>query len=53
VAEGLEVLDALNSEFVDEAGRPYRDVRILHTLLLDDPYEDPPSLEVVSYPSPL
>lgn len=27
VAEGLEVLDALNDSLVDEAGRPYQNIR--------------------------
>lgn len=46
VAEGMEVLDALNLEYVDDDGRPFRDIRILHTSILDDPYEDPPALQV-------
>ncbi|CAM9627698.1 unnamed protein product [Chrysoparadoxa australica] len=46
VAEGLEVLDEINTQFCDEEGRPYRDIRILHTYVLDDPFDDPPQLEV-------
>ena len=41
VEEGMEVLDALGAEYVDGEGRPYRDVRLLHTAVLDDPFEDP------------
>ena len=40
-----QVLDALNREFVDAEGRPYRDIRIRHTHILDDPFDDPPALE--------
>ena len=41
VAEGLAVLETLNALYCDEAGRPYQDVRIRHTHVLDDPYPDP------------
>ena len=37
--EGLAVLEKLNNEFVDDNGRPFRDIRILHTHVLDDPFE--------------
>jgi peptidyl-prolyl cis-trans isomerase-like 4 len=40
VAEGLEVLEKINNLFCDEEGRPYQDVRILHTFVLDDPFPD-------------
>eukprot|EP00611_Tribonema_gayanum_P017594 TRINITY_DN3033_c0_g1_i1.p1 TRINITY_DN3033_c0_g1~~TRINITY_DN3033_c0_g1_i1.p1 ORF type:complete len:307 (+),score=120.86 TRINITY_DN3033_c0_g1_i1:54-974(+) len=46
VEEGLEVLDELNAQFTDEDGRPFRDIRVLHTPVLDDPYDDPPQLDV-------
>lgn len=51
VQEGFDVLDKLNEEFVDEDGRPYRDIRILHTHILDDPYDDPPALTPLVPPS--
>eukprot|EP01038_Epipyxis_sp_PR26KG_P012638 gene12638-16946_t len=41
VAEGLDVLEKLNNLFCDEEGRPYQDVRIKHTYILDDPFNDP------------
>ncbi|KAJ3006552.1 UNVERIFIED_CONTAM: Peptidyl-prolyl cis-trans isomerase cyp6 [Siphonaria sp. JEL0065] len=44
VVEGLEVLDALNTQLVDESNRPFRDIRIKHTIILDDPFPDPPNL---------
>jgi peptidyl-prolyl cis-trans isomerase-like 4 len=46
VAEGMDVLERINEQFVDSDGRPYRDIRLTHTHILDDPYEDPAPLEV-------
>lgn len=44
VVEGLETLDKLNDVFVDQSGRPLKDVRIRHVVILDDPFPDPPGL---------
>ena len=44
VAEGFEVLDKINEAYVDEKHRPYKDIRIYHTVVLDDPFDDPPGL---------
>ncbi|TPX63681.1 hypothetical protein SpCBS45565_g06453 [Spizellomyces sp. 'palustris'] len=41
VVEGLDVLDKINQALCDEDGRPYRDIRIKHTIILDDPFDDP------------
>lgn len=41
VVEGLDVLRQLNEEICDEQHRPYKDVRITHTVILNDPYENP------------
>ncbi|KAI8977375.1 peptidyl-prolyl cis-trans isomerase-like 4 [Mycotypha africana] len=46
VAEGFEVLDKINDAFCDEKGRPFRDIRIKHTVILDDPFPDPEGLQV-------
>ncbi|KAI9282753.1 peptidyl-prolyl cis-trans isomerase-like 4 [Sporodiniella umbellata] len=46
VAEGLETLDKINEAYCDEKGRPFRDIRIKHTVVLDDPFEDPEGLQV-------
>ncbi|KAI9189615.1 Peptidyl-prolyl cis-trans isomerase-like 4 [Blastocladiella emersonii ATCC 22665] len=46
VAEGMDVIDKINNVFVDEKGRPFQDVRIKHTIILDDPFPDPDGLEV-------
>lgn len=45
VVEGFEVLTKLNEVICDEENRPYQDVRITHTVILDDPFDDPPGLE--------
>ena len=40
VAKGFEVLEKLNEWICDKDGRPYQDIRIMHTVILDDPFED-------------
>lgn len=44
VVEGFEALDKINNAFVDASGRPLKDIRIRHTIILDDPYPDPKGL---------
>lgn len=44
VVEGFDVLEKINAAFVDDKGRPLKDIRILHTVVLDDPYDDPEGL---------
>ncbi|XP_056174387.1 peptidyl-prolyl cis-trans isomerase CYP59-like, partial [Syzygium oleosum] len=44
VAEGVETLTKINEAYVDEKGRPYKIIRIRHTYILDDPFDDPPQL---------
>ncbi|KDR84238.1 hypothetical protein GALMADRAFT_55395 [Galerina marginata CBS 339.88] len=44
VVEGFDTLDKLNEVFVDQDGRPFKDVRIRHVVILDDPFPDPPGL---------
>ncbi|CAG8445196.1 4960_t:CDS:2 [Diversispora eburnea] len=46
VAEGFDTLDKINNAYCDETGRPYKDIRIKHTILLDDPFPDPEGLQV-------
>ncbi|KAH9384404.1 hypothetical protein HPB48_026411 [Haemaphysalis longicornis] len=46
VAEGLETVERLNTAVCDGEGRPYQDVRICHTVVLHDPFDDPPNLEL-------
>lgn len=46
VVEGFDVLEQINDAFVDDKGRPLRDIRIRHTVILEDPFEDPAGLSV-------
>ena len=41
VSEGLDVLDAINEAYCDDAGRPWQNIRVKHTIILDDPFDDP------------
>ncbi|XP_022209375.2 peptidyl-prolyl cis-trans isomerase sig-7 [Drosophila obscura] len=53
VVEGHEVLRQLNDAIVDEKFRPYQDIRITHTVVLEDPYPNPRGLQAPSRsPSP-
>ncbi|KAK6728051.1 hypothetical protein RB195_005608 [Necator americanus] len=45
VTEGLDTLERFNDQLCDHEHRPYRDIRIAHTIVLDDPFEDPKRLE--------
>lgn len=44
VVEGFDVLEKINEAFVDDRQRPLKDIRIRHTVVLDDPFEDPAGL---------
>jgi len=44
-------LDSLNAVLCDESGRPYVDIRVLHTHVLVDPFDDPPALASLLPPS--
>uniref|UniRef100_A0A0A9ZB80 Peptidyl-prolyl cis-trans isomerase n=1 Tax=Lygus hesperus TaxID=30085 RepID=A0A0A9ZB80_LYGHE len=46
VTEGLDILVKLNDAICDHQHRPYQDIRITHTVILEDPYEDIPGLVV-------
>ncbi|KAH6627287.1 RNA binding protein [Chaetomium sp. MPI-SDFR-AT-0129] len=53
VVEGFDVLEKINDAIVDERGYPLVDIRIKHTVVLDDPYPDPAGLrEPSSSPPP-
>ncbi|EFN52100.1 hypothetical protein CHLNCDRAFT_56335 [Chlorella variabilis] len=45
VAEGLDVLEAVDTAPCDDDGRPLQNIRIRHTIILDDPMPDPRGLE--------
>lgn len=45
VVEGFDVLEKINDAIVDDKGHPLVDIRIKHTVVLDDPYPDPSGLQ--------
>lgn len=44
VVEGFDVLEKINTTFCDDKGRPMKDIRIRHTIVLEDPFDDPKGL---------
>ena len=52
VVEGFDVLEKINDAIVDERGHPLVDIRIKHTVVLDDPYPDPAGLREPSASPP-
>nr|SVE74783.1 EOG090X0971 [Daphnia carinata] len=46
VVEGHDALLNINEAICDENHVPYQDIRITHTVILDDPFPDPPGLEI-------
>lgn len=46
IAEGYDILDKINQAICDEVNRPYQDIRINHTIVLEDPFEDPSGLDI-------
>uniref|UniRef100_A0A3Q1EIF8 Peptidyl-prolyl cis-trans isomerase n=1 Tax=Acanthochromis polyacanthus TaxID=80966 RepID=A0A3Q1EIF8_9TELE len=46
VTEGMDILTKINEAFVDKDFVPFQDIRINHTVILDDPFDDPPDLPV-------
>eukprot|EP01114_Cavostelium_apophysatum_P024930 TRINITY_DN9987_c0_g1_i1.p1 TRINITY_DN9987_c0_g1~~TRINITY_DN9987_c0_g1_i1.p1 ORF type:complete len:477 (-),score=117.51 TRINITY_DN9987_c0_g1_i1:12-1388(-) len=52
VSEGLDVITKINDVYCDENGKPLQVVRIKHTIILDDPFDDPAGL-VIPDMSPL
>lgn len=53
VVEGLDILRTINEVICDNTHRPYKDVRVTHTVILDDPFENPRGFREVSRsPSP-
>ncbi|XP_064196086.1 peptidyl-prolyl cis-trans isomerase-like 4 [Anguilla rostrata] len=46
VSEGMDVLAKINEAFVDKDFIPFQDIRINHTVILDDPFDDPANLPV-------
>jgi peptidyl-prolyl cis-trans isomerase-like 4 len=53
VVEGFDTLEKINDAFTDSNGRPLKDIRIRHTVILEDPFDDPAGLVVPdSSPAP-
>ncbi|PWA27457.1 hypothetical protein CCH79_00000303 [Gambusia affinis] len=46
VTEGLDILTKINEVFVDKDFVPFQDIRINHTVVLDDPFDDPADLPI-------
>ncbi|KAM9840034.1 peptidyl-prolyl cis-trans isomerase-like 4 isoform 1-T1 [Aulostomus maculatus] len=46
VTEGMDILAKINETFVDKDFVPFQDIRINHTVILDDPFDDPPDLAI-------
>lgn len=41
IVEGHDIIDKLNKTLIDNQDRPYRDLCISHTIILNDPFADP------------
>ncbi|KAK0629455.1 cyclophilin-like domain-containing protein [Bombardia bombarda] len=52
LVEGFDVLEKINDAIVDERGHPLVDIRIKHTVVLEDPYPDPAGLREPSASPP-
>ncbi|GMI92902.1 hypothetical protein HRI_002959500 [Hibiscus trionum] len=53
VAERFETLTRINEAYVDDKNRPYKNIRIKHTYILEDPFDDPTQLsELIPDASP-
>ena len=46
VVEGFDVLNKINNCYTDENNRPYQNIRIKHTLIIDDPFDDLPGMNI-------
>ncbi|GAA5956626.1 hypothetical protein JCM21900_003626 [Sporobolomyces salmonicolor] len=46
VIEGEDTLSKINEALTDQQGRPLRDIRIRHVVVLDDPFPDPEGLDI-------
>ena len=45
LTKGFDVLDKINESYVDETNRPFRNIRIIHTIIFSDPFEDLEGME--------
>jgi peptidyl-prolyl cis-trans isomerase-like 4 len=44
VEDGWETIEAIEFVLVDEQKKPFQVIRIYHTIILDDPFPDPPGM---------
>ena len=47
LTKGFDVLDKINESYVDETNRPFRNIRIIHTIIFSDPFEDLEGMEKI------
>ena len=40
VTKGFDILDKINDAYCDEDNRPYQNIRIIHCIVLNDPFDD-------------
>ena len=45
LTKGFDVLDKINDAYVDEDNRPFRNIRIIHTIIFNDPFDDLEGME--------
>ncbi|KAG5572987.1 hypothetical protein H5410_062753 [Solanum commersonii] len=45
ITEGFDTLNRINEAYVDDKGKPYQNIRIKHTYILYDPFDDPSQLD--------
>lgn len=50
VSEGMDTLLKINDAYCDTEGVPYQAIRLLRAVILEDPFDDPPGLEVPEAP---
>ena len=48
IEEGKDVLEKINKAYCDKEGRPYQNIRIRHTFILEDPFEDSDGIVIPS-----
>jgi peptidyl-prolyl cis-trans isomerase-like 4 len=48
IEEGFDVLEKLNRVFTDKENRPLQNIRIKHTVILEDPFPDIPNMIIPS-----
>eukprot|EP01012_Entosiphon_sulcatum_P028684 TRINITY_DN3475_c0_g1_i1.p1 TRINITY_DN3475_c0_g1~~TRINITY_DN3475_c0_g1_i1.p1 ORF type:complete len:440 (-),score=112.05 TRINITY_DN3475_c0_g1_i1:67-1362(-) len=52
VSEGFDVLEKINTAFTDDEGIPLKPIRIKHTVVVSDPFDDPRQMAPLLRASP-